>query len=221
MINFLAVQHTYQSIEIGLFADKHLRAKVTEDKIHASKNFIPLLNNFLKDHQLALHDLSFIAANQGPGPFTTLRVVISSVNGLGFASGIPLVGVDGLAAFLDEQGNKNTPTTVALLNAFAQDVYFGIQQGSSRRTGCAQGDALLAEIADISSSILFVGNAVEMYRSKIEKIFGDRAIIPQPLAEHPTLQQIGINALTQWNNQESTKQLLPLYLKQYSAVMPY
>jgi tRNA threonylcarbamoyladenosine biosynthesis protein TsaB len=221
MIKFLAVQHTYQSIEIGLFNDKCLCAKITEDKIHASKNFIPLLNNFLKDHQLKLHDLSFLAANQGPGPFTTLRVVISSVNGLGFAANIPLVGVDGLAAFLDEQSQKNTQTTIVLLNAFAHDVYFGIQQGVSRRTGCANGDALLAEIADIPSSILFVGNAVEMYRGKIEKAFGDRAIIPQPIAEHPTLEQIGINALAQWNNQQSTKQLLPLYLKQYSAVMPY
>jgi len=126
MSYFLALQHTYQGIELGLFDDAQTIQITHDDKKKASKNIILLVNQLLKNKNISFDNLLFIAANQGPGPFTTLRVVIASVNGIGFATQKPLIGVDGLDALLQEHKNETYPVSVALLNAYSNDVYFGI-----------------------------------------------------------------------------------------------
>ena len=100
MISFAALQNTYQEIQVALWCDSLFVGSLSVPKNHASAELIPTLAFLLNQHNLRLEQLSFIAVNKGPGPFTTLRVVIASANGLSFASDIPLVGVDGLKAFL-------------------------------------------------------------------------------------------------------------------------
>src|SRR5687767_3976293 len=115
MTYFLALQNTYQNVEIALFKDSQILASTTLSKLQASSHSMPAIQELLKTNNLTLKDLSFIGASQGPGPFTTLRVVIATVNGISFSTGIPLIGVDGLDTFLDEQKDSRYPV-VALLN---------------------------------------------------------------------------------------------------------
>src|SRR5471030_2525471 len=98
MKHYLSIQNTYTHVEMALFQDGQLINWVSEDKLRASKHFILLIAGLLQEHQIKFSDLSFVAVNQGPGPFTTLRVVIASVNGLSYATKIPLVGIDALDA---------------------------------------------------------------------------------------------------------------------------
>src|SRR3990170_4281291 len=127
MTLFLSIQNTYEAIEIALFKDDQLVAALKEDKSRASKELIPLIAYLLLRARITMKDLAFIAVNQGPGPFTTLRVVIATVNGLSFATNVPLVGIDSLDAFLEEYKNSEHPTII-LLNAFNNDVYYAIKK---------------------------------------------------------------------------------------------
>ncbi len=222
-MHFLALQSTYQSLELALFTSENLIAQATIDKHSASKSLIPVLNQLLSSNAITHNDLAFIAVNQGPGPFTTLRVLITTVNGIGFASCVPLVGIDGLAAFIEEQHTPAAPITLALLNAFNFDVYFALEQPNQPlQTGYRNIYLLLQEISDQfpQNSVRFIGNAVSMYAQDIIKLLGSRAHIPTPLPEFCSLQTIGLIGLRNWQTQEkSTYQLQPLYLKQFSAVM--
>ncbi len=127
MITFAALQNTYHAIEIALFKNACLIESVHISKTDASKDILLNLDMLLQRHQVTLADLEFLAVNQGPGPFTTLRVVIATANGISFASKIPMIGIDALAAFMDEYTNPAYPITVALLNAFNDDLYTAIQ----------------------------------------------------------------------------------------------
>ncbi len=51
--------------------------------------------------RLRFLDLAFIAAHQGPAPFTTLRVCLTTVNGFAFATGMPLIGINGLQELVE------------------------------------------------------------------------------------------------------------------------
>lgn len=223
MITFLALANTYTSVEIALFKDNNVIGIETVDKHQASKLLIPLLHALLATHNTLLSDCAFIATNQGPGPFTTLRVVIASVNGISFASRIPLIGIDGLDALLNEYTDPTFPNTVTLLNAFNRDVYFGIQVNGDRTylKGYAPIDQILQKLSQqhtTSSTIRFIGNAIPMYTQEIQTTFGDRAHLPSPLPHACSITQIGLMGLQRWHAQESIAyQLLPLYLKQYSA----
>lgn len=217
---FISIQSTYHAVEVALFNDKRVIESRSISKIEASKLLILTIEELLAAHQQTIRSISFIATNQGPGPFTTLRVVIASVNGLSFATQIPLIGIDGLDAFVQEYHNKSYPITVIILNAFNFDVYFAIQNKATITKGYKNIDLLLPELQTQfpHETIRFLGNAVELYHHKIQEQFGSRAFIPDPVPHTCSVTQIGLMGLQYWNTQEGlTYQLLPLYLKQHAA----
>ena len=220
MNKFLAIQHTYTGVEVALFRDKDVLEKMYDDKKRASKNLISMINTILEHNDLGIMELDFISANQGPGPFTTLRVVIASVNGLGFATKKPLIGVDGLDAILKQYHDKRYEVTVALLDAFAGDVYFGIENSNSqeRLKGYKNISVFLSELRDYFSDnkIQFIGNGSKKYEDKIIEYFGQMAIFPDPLPMQCSVQQVGLIALDTFKKFENFEsQLLPIYLKDF------
>lgn len=226
---FIAIQHTYDGIEFALFRGQTVLAHHTMSKFHASSVLIPNLDRALAAHNLSLSDIAFIAANYGPGPFTTLRVVIATINGIAFARNIPLVGVDGLKAFIEEYKNQSydlseearkvkADRTICILNAFNHDVYYGYYDDTNTLiTGSANGELFLRDMAvkfAAAHKIQFLGNATANLCPIIDTLFADRAIIPQPIPDTCSVQQIGLMGYEQWQRNENvTNQLLPQYLK--------
>lgn len=214
---FLAMQHTYQGIQLGLFQGKHLLQTVADTKKKASEQIVVLADKLLQNNDLSFENLSFFAANQGPGPFTTLRVVIATVNGFAFATKKKIIGIDGLDALQQEYAGNQKEVTVAILNAFSGDLYFSIQtsQNNEADKGYANSTILLTRIKKQfpNQTICFLGQAVSMYEQEIIKQFGSAAILEKNI-EHCSIKQIGVMAWNQWERSESlTDQLLPLYLK--------
>ena len=203
---------------MALFKDAKPIATIQIDKIIASKECIPALQKLLADHQLTLKDLSFIGANQGPGPFTTLRVVIATINGLSFAEKIPLIGINALEALLTEYADQLYTTKVALLNAFGNDLYYGIHtNGNFEATGCTAAQSVLLEIAQKcpQNNILFLGNGISKCDAQIKSTFANRAVFLTPNPQTASINQIGFMALQQWNAQQNISyELRPLYYKQ-------
>lgn len=214
MATFLAIQNTYTHVQMAICTPQAMSSPLLLDKTVASKECIPTLEKLLKDNAITLDNLSFIAVNQGPGPFTTLRVVISTVNGLSFARKIPLIGINGLEAFAHEYPQSNK---VILLNAFGGDVYYLIDAGGIVTTGVKQISLVLQEISQKipHNPILFLGNGLNLHAALISATFGDRAHIPNSLPETASLQTIAQLASAQWKSQENIRfQLQPLYYKQ-------
>ena len=215
MIFFLAMQHTYQGIELGLFKGNQLIQKTVDDKKKASKQIVALADSLLKANDLSFSDLSFFAANQGPGPFTTLRVVIATINGFAFATKKKIIGIDGIQALLEENKDSRFPVSAALLNAYSGDIYFGIQSQNNKKKGYANSSILFAHIKKQfpNQKIRFIGQAVTMYEENIKQNFGHLAIIKKKI-EHCSVEQIGTMAYKKWIEKENlTDQLFPLYLK--------
>lgn len=214
---FLSIQSTYHDVEAALYHDELQLEMRPIKKVDASANLIPFLDELFKTHDLTVDDLSFIAVNQGPAPFTTLRVVIASMNGISFATSIPLIGIDGLEALLAEYYDPSQMPTVALLDAFANDVYYGIQDEKAALVkGCMPISALLQKIESNypTQHVRFIGNGAALHKETILSVLYDRAIIQEPIAQTCSVAQVARMSLHKWQEQqELSKQLLPLYLK--------
>lgn len=221
MTAFLVIQGTYQDVRIGLFNAHVLLNSIIIKNSEASKQLIVTINTLLNTHNLSLNSLSFIAANQGPAPFTTLRTILTTVNGINFASKIPLIGIDTLKALADEWHDKAFPTTVVLLEAFNNDVYYHIQNDISDtcQTGYKKIDSLLEKLAQNKplQTIRFIGNAALLYQSKIEAVFASYAYFPTPIPSLCSLLFLGEISLKAWHIQQIHTQLAPLYLKKHQA----
>lgn len=211
---FLALANSYDSVEVALFSNETLVSVLTEHKAHASKLLIPMISSLLKDNHLETRDLAAIAVNQGPGPFTTLRVIISTANGLSFATGLPLIGVDGLKTLVDAQTQETTSTTIALLDAFNNDVYFGIKTNNQFDSGYANASSVFEKLEPYAGThVLVVGNALKQHHDKIRTLLGSRAVLePDTMV---TIEQIGAAAYELYlSGKSGNNQLFPLYLKQ-------
>lgn len=212
---FLAIQNTYTDLQIALFKEKKCLAIVQTDKTKASKEVILLLQDLLAQHKLSFQQIEFIACNQGPGAFTTLRVVISTINGLSFATHIPLIGINALRALLDEYPN-NVPT-IALLNAFSHDLYYAIRTPDSQDIfqGCATIDHIFKTDLCNDKFILFIGNGADVQKESLLKLFGSRAQFLETNPQTCSIERIALLGLQQWEKQENLSfQLQPIYLKQ-------
>ena len=189
---FIALQGSYLKLQLALFDSFNLIQKIEDINKKASSSLIPHLDQILNNNSLSLNDINFICVDQGPGAFTSLRVTISTVNGLGFANKIPLIGIDGLDALSNEafdvyykEGKEGANILVSILNAYNNDVYYSINKISGNNLQLAQEfeqpkgykkiDLLLEDLKTNfkDQKILFVGNAVQLHKELIELEFGN------------------------------------------------
>ena len=118
MINFLVFNVRYSDVEIALYRDQSCAKKIVTSTKKISSEILYIIEDIVKTHNIKFNELSFICANQGPAPFTSLRVVLTTINGINYSTSIPLIGINGLEALLKE--SKSQYITVGLLNAFCQ-----------------------------------------------------------------------------------------------------
>jgi tRNA threonylcarbamoyladenosine biosynthesis protein TsaB len=218
MIYSLGLQATYTHSDVGIFQDGNLILSAEKDKTLASRELIPLCAALLMEIGISLKDVSYIAINQGPAPFTTLRTVITTANGLAYATKIPLVGINGLALLLDEslQRYKGTPQTpVVVLHAFGNDVYCGYQQPDNTFFfGCISLPECIEQLSKNSTqSYVLVGNGALMHRELCKDALGDRVVIPDIIQPYASITALGKHAWQEWQAKKTQTQIQPLYLK--------
>jgi universal bacterial protein YeaZ len=219
---YVGIQGSYKSFEITIFKDTEAIQTIVGDGIQASSQFLPLFEQILKNNSLHFNDLTFLAVDQGPGAFTSLRVIIATVNGLAFSSHVKLVGVDGLDALAYETSFAETvkpAVLITLLNAYNHEVYYGIYtMGDSLSLVMPKGykkiDVLLHELEALPGPFFFTGNGAVLHKDLIFERFRDRIRMPYAQFTVCSSTQVGLMGLEQWKKQIGVcSELTPLYLK--------
>jgi tRNA threonylcarbamoyladenosine biosynthesis protein TsaB len=216
MAHYLALSNNYETVQVALFQDHTPIAQDTIAKTEASKSLIPVIDTLLKSQQCTLSDISCIIANNGPGPFTTLRVVITTVNGISYATGISLIGINALHAAAHEWYSDDYPALAVLFNAFGNDLYARIQHKQEVLfEGVASVEKVVQLIADLTVPTLLLGNGVALHRNQFDQA-GDFIHIPEKIPAYCSIETIAQLGITQWETtHQGVKQLLPYYFKKH------
>jgi tRNA threonylcarbamoyladenosine biosynthesis protein TsaB len=156
----------------GLIAETRLNVKTTH-----SERLMTAVNNTLIQSEMTLDDIDVFGVAIGPGSFTGLRIGLSTVKGLSYATGKPVVTVPTLDAFA-----WNFPCSVypvcLMLDARKSEVYAAVYRWDENifRTviECVsvKPEAILEKL---QGKVLFAGEGVLLYREKIISIMKDRA----------------------------------------------
>ncbi|MBM3894425.1 tRNA (adenosine(37)-N6)-threonylcarbamoyltransferase complex dimerization subunit type 1 TsaB [Candidatus Dependentiae bacterium] len=231
--HFLVLQCSYKNLSIGISCNEKLIDSVQEVSKTASSTLVPLAQSILKKNNLTLEALSGIIIDQGPGAFSSLRVLLSTVNALGFALKIPLVGLDGLdelakatlSHILSENHSHRSFIIICLLNAYNAESYYGIYEINfdakeiitKKSAGYKKTALLLDEIAKKypNIKIYFSGNGIVLCTDQINSAFNSNQVelFPQiELAPLEILSKSGFLLFCSTQNQSS--KLTPLYLKE-------
>jgi tRNA threonylcarbamoyladenosine biosynthesis protein TsaB len=84
-----------------------------------SSELLPRLLGLIERHGRSVRETTGLAVGTGPGSFTGLRVAMALAKGLATALGRPIVGVPGLAAWLETEPDA----VAALARAGAREAY--------------------------------------------------------------------------------------------------
>ena len=222
---YVALHGSYNLLQLAFCKGNQCLSVIKQDDVRASTHLINYLDTLLHEHNTSITDLDFFVVDYGPGAFTSLRVTIAAVNGLGFAVGTKLVPVSGLDALIAEataHAKSNTQITIALLNAYNNDVYFLISApGHTFKNAILQEygygpiesflESLAAEFGN-NQDFAFVGNGAALHQELLKQHLPTSTLIIESLI--PSIEYVAQLGLQQWlAGNPGTTRITPLYLK--------
>lgn len=195
-----------------LVAEHRLNIKATH-----TERLLVAIDRLLADAGLVIGDLDGFAISIGPGSFTGLRIGLSTVKGLSFASGKPVAAVptlDGLAYQLPFCCHLLCP----ILDAKKRQVYTALYRttdGLPERLSPYRAISPDDLMAEIEGPAVFLGDGVEAYREKIEKELGSKALFaPAHLCLPSGVSVAGLgHRLLMGGQTADIHQLEPLYIR--------
>lgn len=200
-----------------LIAEVNLNSSTTySERLLSSIHFILQVNN------LDIKDIQGYAFAAGPGSFTGIRIGLSTVKSLAFASGKPVVPVSTLHALALKL--KFTPGTLLcpLLDAKKGQIYAALfrSQGNFLKEIIPQGayspDGFFS-LLPARRVISFIGSGVEAYKEKINLYFKDKArVSSRSLFIASEVGRIGYEQLRK-NKSVDFRELSPLYFRKSQA----
>jgi tRNA threonylcarbamoyladenosine biosynthesis protein TsaB len=163
------------------------RAAVKNDGSYAKSNHaetvLPLLQSLLESAGLSLQDINGLAFSIGPGSFTGLRIGLSTIKGLAYGSGVPVVGVSTLLAQAARVTHYDG-LICTLLDARKNEVYAALfeKKGDAVHRLSDDSAASAARIIDIirpladEAPCLMVGDGAVVYKQWLLQQLGRGAL---------------------------------------------
>lgn len=91
-----------------------------------SQRILPMVDELLKQANIKVADLDFLAFGRGPGSFTGVRIATGMLQGLALGTGLPVIGVSTLAAMAQQVIIEQQLQRVAVaIDARMSEVYWG------------------------------------------------------------------------------------------------
>lgn len=147
----------------------------SEDRLNHLKVLTPMIDKLLKENGIAMDDICAVAASQGPGSFTGIRIGVSTARAISQIKGIPCIAVPTLYAFAQGQVEIEENTLVcAVLDARRKQVYANACAAMTEVVTAAPYalDEYLKEALEKfkeskCDNILFVGDGIKPYGQDI------------------------------------------------------
>ncbi len=218
----------------GLIAEIRLNVKSTH-----SERLMTGIDHILKQSDLNMSDMDAFAIAIGPGSFTGLRIGLSTVKGLSYATGRPIVAVPTLEAFAWNFPFSRYPVC-PLLDARRKEVYaalfkwetdgfvrlvdetaIGLKSLLKRfKTGNPdQGD----EAGLVQGPVIFTGEGAMSYKDEIIDDMGGDVLFAPPEKLVPSPANVASLGMKKALREEFSDpvSLVPVYLRKSEAEMKW
>ncbi len=148
-----------------------------------SERLLGAIELVLREARCPIENLDGWAISLGPGSFTGLRIGISTIKGLAFATGKPVAGVSTLDVLASQIAT--TPYLICpILDARKQEVYtafYRYEKGDTLKR-LSPHQAIRPEdlVKKINEQTIFLGNGVITYKDFLLNSLSSIAIFPPP-----------------------------------------
>jgi tRNA threonylcarbamoyladenosine biosynthesis protein TsaB len=188
--------------------------------VNASETLLPAISELLAEQTMQLGDLSSIAVTIGPGSFTGLRVGLTAAKTLAYFNQLPVFAVptlDVLALPAQVPGS----TIAALMDARKGEVYGAVYRVTQSMERVSEFCVCsIEQFLEGQTDVIITGNAINLYREKIEAICGSSVRFTDEGIWYPdpvTLAQCADNGSYPVYRGEALFSLAPLYIRKSEA----
>ena len=218
-MNILAIDTSAQVASVCVLDETVVLSEFSvNNKLTHSQTLMPMVESALCCAKLSLNDINAFAVSAGPGSFTGIRIGVSAIKGLAYATGKPCVPVSTLEA-LAHNGNADG-IVCAAMDARCGQVYNALFRQSA--------GTLSRLCADRAISIKDLGAALLKFDENIFLVGDGADLCYNGLgSENPAIRQVpihlklqrassaGLAALEQLRAGKSCSaaELMPVYLR--------
>ncbi len=212
----LAFESSAKAASVALCKDGKLISQYSQcSGLTHSRTLLPMAEDLLKNAELSIKDVEGFAVSHGPGSFTGIRIGVSAVKGLAWASDKPCVGVSTLEA-MAWHGLAVGGYICPVMDARRSQVYnaiFKIEEGKVVRVSEDRAIALselAEEVKALNAPVFLVGDGAEI----TAKYFTENNI-PHSVAPENLVWQSAWGVAMAAMDKEfvSSDKLLPVYLR--------
>lgn len=213
MSYFLIAQYSYETIDLALCHNEKIIESCSIHKFQATGQTIPTIQTMLQNHGLSLSDLRCFGINKGPGPYNTLRAMLTMFNGIHRTTSIPLISFNALDLLSSEYKHQNHIVT---LQAFDQHLFFNLCLNGHKQQGAASTEHIASLIVAAKTPLHAYGNGFIKYK----ELFAQRCpnlILQEPIVAFNSLESLAratYDSLEQ--AQPAAEYIMPIYFEDYS-----
>ncbi len=212
----MAFESSAKAASVALVQDGRLISQYSQcSGLTHSRTLLPMAEDMLKNAEMSLKDVDCFAVAQGPGSFTGIRIGVSTVKGLAWASNKPCVGVSTLEA-MAWHGLSAGGYICPVMDARRNQVYnalFRMEKGRPERL-CEDRPIGLAELSEelrrINAPVLLVGDGAEISARYFDKEGIAYTVAPENLLWQSAW---GVAMAAADKEAVSCDELLPVYLR--------
>ena len=183
-MQLLAIETATEAVSVALSINDDVIDRYEHAPRQHAELLLPWIEEILAEAGICFNSLDAIAFSRGPGSFTSLRIGIGVVQGLAWASDVPVIPVSSLAATAQAAFNEGINSAIVALDARMNEVFTGVFAANSdgimmptaTERVCAPGDVQAPQNTDTHA----VGIGFERYQPLRElsaQLAGTRADI--------------------------------------------
>ncbi len=200
----------------GLIAEVRVNVRIA----HAER-LMPSVEWLLKTSGTGIHDLDAFAVSIGPGSFTGLRIGLSTVKGLSFATDKPVVPVPTLDAFAMTMPFCSY-MICPMIDARKNEVYAALYRWEDNMCRKIMHEAAVNPgelLHRIDEPVVVMGDGAETYREVIKEILGARAVFAPASRMSPCASTVAEAAFERLNRglTADVAGLAPFYVRKSEA----
>ncbi|VAX07355.1 tRNA threonylcarbamoyladenosine biosynthesis protein TsaB [hydrothermal vent metagenome] len=223
-MKLLAIDTVTEGCSAALLSNNKITEQYEITPRGHSQRILPMIDELLGQADLKLSQLDAIVMDRGPGSFTGVRICVSVVQGLAFATELPVISISSLAALAQaaylEQGSEQV---LAVIDARMGEVYWGHYQFNNGRM-CLQGSEAVSTVATIKlppGEWLAFGSGCQTYPEDLSVLNGVHCLSAER-EDYPRATSLLELARFDWleKNLLSAEQAQPVYLRDNVAQKP-
>jgi tRNA threonylcarbamoyl adenosine modification protein YeaZ len=224
----LGIDTSSQNASIAIIDNEKLIAEYTINtkKTHSQK-LMPMIEEMFKASDMKIDEIDLIGICIGPGSFTGLRIGMATAKAIAHVRNIPIVGVNSLESLAFNM-NLSKFTIFPIIDAQRNQVYtsgYTWENNKFKSLGdinVISIDELVENIKNGSDEVIFLGEAVNLYKETFENIKNiNIAPSSHNISRASSLCQLAINKYNNNIDIHNCYTINPMYIRKSQAEVQY